>query len=57
MAELRGFILDRLTQRPEVAEVQTSTIYERATKHVPKPLALPTGRRSRRHNERPSRLR
>ena len=56
MAELRGFILDRLTQRPEVAEVQTSTIYERATKHVPKPPALPASRRSRRHNERPSRL-
>jgi len=35
MHELRGFILDQLTQRPEVAQVQTSTIYERTSKHVP----------------------
>jgi DNA-binding Lrp family transcriptional regulator len=34
MQELRGFILDRLTQRPEVSEVQTSAIYERRSKHV-----------------------
>jgi hypothetical protein len=27
MHELRGFILDRLMQRPEFAEAQTSTIY------------------------------
>ncbi len=31
MQELHGFILRRLTQRPEVAEVQTSTIYQRTT--------------------------
>jgi DNA-binding Lrp family transcriptional regulator len=41
MHELRSFILDRLTQRPEIAEVQTSTIYERRTKHVPEPRAAP----------------
>ncbi len=43
MHDLRGFILDRLTQRPEVAEVQTSTVYQRTSKHVPEPLG------SRRH--------
>jgi DNA-binding Lrp family transcriptional regulator len=48
MHELRGFILDQLTQRPEVAEVQTSTIYERTTKHVPESRASrPLARRSR----------
>ena len=56
MQELRGFILDGLTKRPEVAEVQTSTIYERTTKHVPEPIALPRRRRSRKQNERPSEL-
>jgi DNA-binding Lrp family transcriptional regulator len=35
MHDLRGFILDRLTPRPEVAEVQTSTVYQRTSKHVP----------------------
>jgi DNA-binding Lrp family transcriptional regulator len=38
MQELRGFILDRLTQRPEVAEVQTATVYERRSKHVTEPI-------------------
>jgi DNA-binding Lrp family transcriptional regulator len=55
MHELRGFILDRLTQRPEVAEVQTSTIYQRTSKHVPEPLSPHLGRRAGRQNERPSR--
>jgi DNA-binding Lrp family transcriptional regulator len=41
MHDLRGFILDRLTQRPEVAEVQTSTVYQRTNKHVPEPLGPP----------------
>jgi DNA-binding Lrp family transcriptional regulator len=45
MRELRAFILDHLTRRPEVADVQTSTIYERATKYAPEPL----GRRPVRH--------
>jgi DNA-binding Lrp family transcriptional regulator len=52
MHELRGFILDQLTQRREVAEVQTSTIYERTSKHVPEPLGPPRGHRSSRQNER-----
>lgn len=56
MQELRGFILDRLTQRPEVAEVQTSTIYQRTSKYVPEPLGPPRVRRSRKQNERRSRL-
>jgi DNA-binding Lrp family transcriptional regulator len=48
MHELRAFILDRLTHRPEVAEVQTSTIYERTSKHVPESRASrPLARRSR----------
>jgi hypothetical protein len=54
--ELRGFILDRLTQRPEFAEVQTSTIYQRTTKHVPEPLGSALVGRSMKQNERPSRL-
>jgi DNA-binding Lrp family transcriptional regulator len=54
MQELRGFILDRLTQRPEVAEVQTSTIYERTSKYVAEALPAPLARRSRRQSERPS---
>jgi len=41
MHDLRGFILDCLTQRPEVAEVQTSTVYQRTSKHVPEPLGSP----------------
>jgi DNA-binding Lrp family transcriptional regulator len=49
MHELRGFILDRLTQRPEVAQVQTSTVYERTSKHVPeRPGCRRLGRRSKR---------
>jgi DNA-binding Lrp family transcriptional regulator len=52
MHELRGFILDRLTQRPEVAEVQTSTIYQRTTKHVPERTGPALVRRSRKKNER-----
>jgi DNA-binding Lrp family transcriptional regulator len=55
MHELRGFILDRLMQRPEVAEVQTSTIYQRTSKHVPEPFDTPLVRGSGRQNERPSR--
>jgi DNA-binding Lrp family transcriptional regulator len=38
MRALRGFILDRLTQRPEVADVQTSTVYQRTSKYAPEPL-------------------
>jgi len=44
MHALRGFILDRLTQRPEVAEVQTSTVYQRTSKHVPEPPGSPRHR-------------
>jgi DNA-binding Lrp family transcriptional regulator len=57
MHELRAFILDRLTQRPEVAQVQTSTIYERTSKHVPEGRGSPPlVRRSRKQRERRSRL-
>jgi DNA-binding Lrp family transcriptional regulator len=52
MHELRGFILDRLTQRTEVAEVQTSTIYQRTSKHVPEPLVPPAVGRGSRTNGR-----
>jgi DNA-binding Lrp family transcriptional regulator len=38
MGELRSFILDRLTQRTEVADVQTSTIYQRTSKYFPQPM-------------------
>ncbi|HEY5990198.1 MAG TPA: Lrp/AsnC family transcriptional regulator [Streptosporangiaceae bacterium] len=37
MQELRGFILDRLTQRPEVAEVRTAAVYERRSKQASEP--------------------
>jgi DNA-binding Lrp family transcriptional regulator len=57
MQELRAFILDRLTQRPEVAQVQTSTIYERTSKHVPEGRGSPPlVRRSTKQRERRSRL-
>jgi DNA-binding Lrp family transcriptional regulator len=55
MHELRGFILDRLTQRPEVAQVQTSTIYERTSKYVPESRrSRPLARRSRKQSPRPA---
>jgi DNA-binding Lrp family transcriptional regulator len=50
MDELRDFILERLTQRPEVAEVQTSSIYQRTTNHFPRPPRQPPIRRSRKRN-------
>jgi DNA-binding Lrp family transcriptional regulator len=52
MHELRGFILDRLTHRPEVAQVQTSTIYERTNNYVPEGRwSPPSVRRSSRQHE------
>jgi DNA-binding Lrp family transcriptional regulator len=48
MQELRSFILDRVTQQPEVAEVHTSTIYQRTSKYVEDLPARPAGRRSKR---------
>lgn len=50
MQELRGFILDRLTQRPEVAEVQTSTIYQRTTRYVSEPPGRSRSSRIAREN-------
>jgi DNA-binding Lrp family transcriptional regulator len=50
MRELRAFILDRLTQRPEVADVQTSTIYQRTSKYFPQALGAPRVGRSKKQN-------
>ncbi len=50
MRELRGFILDRLTQRPEVADVQTSAIYQRTSKYFPQALEAPRVGRSKKQN-------
>jgi DNA-binding Lrp family transcriptional regulator len=50
MRELRAFILDRLTQRPEVADVQTSTIYQRTSKHFPQALGAPRVGHSKKQN-------
>jgi DNA-binding Lrp family transcriptional regulator len=36
---LYGFVIDRLTQRPEVADVNTSVVYE----HVRRPVLEPLG--------------
>ncbi len=56
MHQLRGLILDRLTHLPEVAEVHTSTIYQRTTNHVLEPLdARPPVHGPSKHGERPSR--
>jgi DNA-binding Lrp family transcriptional regulator len=50
MRELRSFVLDHLTQRPEVADVQTSTIYQRTSKYVPQPLGAPRVDRSKKQS-------
>jgi DNA-binding Lrp family transcriptional regulator len=51
MRELRSFILDHLTQRPEVADVRTSTIYQRTSKYVPEPLRAPRAGRSKKQKQ------
>lgn len=35
---LYGFVVDRLTERPEVADVRTSVVYEHLRRHVVDPL-------------------
>jgi DNA-binding Lrp family transcriptional regulator len=50
MGELRSFILDSLTLRPEVADVRTSTIYQRTSKYVPQPVHEPRASRSKKQN-------
>lgn len=35
---LYNFVIDGLTQRPEVSDIQTSLIYEHIRKHVISPL-------------------
>jgi hypothetical protein len=41
MAHLGGFVIDKLTERPEVADVRTSVIYEHLRNYVviPEPAA------------------
>jgi hypothetical protein len=34
MAHLDGFVIDKLTERPEVADVRTSVIYEDLRDHA-----------------------
>jgi DNA-binding Lrp family transcriptional regulator len=38
---LYGFVIDRLTQRPEVADVKTSVVYEHLRRLVLEPLIAP----------------
>ncbi len=43
---LYAFVLDRLTGRPEVADVNTSIVYEHIRRTVLEPIDRPTGRGS-----------
>ena len=38
---LYAFVIDRLTQRPEVADVNTSVVYEHLRRAVLEPLGYP----------------
>lgn len=38
MAHLDGFVIDKLTDRPEVADVRTSVIYEHLRNHAVGPV-------------------
>jgi DNA-binding Lrp family transcriptional regulator len=42
---LYGFIVDRLTERPELADVRTSVVYEHLRRTVVEPLPPPAGQR------------
>jgi hypothetical protein len=39
--QLYAFVIDKLTERPEVADVRTSVIYEHLRNHAVAPAALP----------------
>ena len=39
--ELYAFVIDKLTERPEVADVRTSVIYEHLRNHAVAPAARP----------------
>jgi DNA-binding Lrp family transcriptional regulator len=45
---LYAFVIDRLTERPEVADVNTSIVYEHVRRPVLEPLPLPTSARGAR---------
>ena len=47
-----ALVIDRLTERPEVADVNTSVVYEHLRNHVIEPLALAARASARRETDR-----
>jgi DNA-binding Lrp family transcriptional regulator len=53
---LYGFVIDRLTERPEVADVRTSVVYDHLVSRPVMPLTAPSARRFTRAEQRSPRI-